>query len=244
MNHDRSARTPTGTAAARYGRPCAPDLTGIRLAHRAVLADAARLAALLTALAPAAETITRARAAAIAAYVHRYNSAVRDHHRAEDEILWPVVLDAVADAADVAADLMGYVDEHEALGALQDACDDAARRFAAGPACLVRPLADLLEAQRDLLVRHITAEEEHLFPVITRHVPGPAYAAAEARIRQADRSGDPAWTRAWLLRHATEEELARLFPGGAPDPAALAPLLRAREAQEAEVFAGRCPGGS
>lgn len=226
------------TPAPPYDAPSSADLTGIRLAHRAILADIGRLAALLDALAADAEPARPARAEAIAGYVHRYNAVVRGHHRGEDEVLWPVILDAVPDAADAVAGIVRYVDDHEAIDALQADCDAAADRFAAEPGRHAKRLAGLLADQRDLLAEHIAAEEEHLFPVITGQVPGAAYAAADARIRSADRSADPAWARAWLLSHATEDEVRRLLPGAAADPAALEPLLRAYAADAAAVFAG------
>ncbi|MEU6866851.1 hemerythrin domain-containing protein [Streptomyces sp. NPDC046876] len=226
------------TTPARHHLPAVPDLTGIRLAHRAILTDIDRLARLLDGLATAADEVSPARAAAIAAYVHRYNEVVRGHHRGEDEILWPVVLDAVADAAEAVADIVRFVDDHEALDALQADCDETADRFAAEPGRHARPLADVLARQRDLLVDHIEAEEEHLFPVITGQVPGAAYAAAEAGIRSADRAADPAWARGWLLSHATPTELRRLLPPcPADDPVGgIQPLLRAYAADASTVF--------
>ncbi|MFK0254050.1 hemerythrin domain-containing protein [Streptomyces sp. NPDC090445] len=226
------------TAASRRGTGTGPDLTGIRLAHRAMLADIDRLAGLLAGLASAGRPVPAGRAAAIAAYVHRYHAVVRGHHHGEDRVLWPLVLDAVPDAADTVAGLVRFADDHEALDALQAACDTAADRFAADPDGCARELAGLLARQRDLLARHVAAEEEHLFPLITGRVPGAAYAAAEAGIRSADRAADPAWARGWLLSHATPGELHRLLPGGSADPAAVRPLLRAYADEAEAVFAG------
>ncbi|MFI1455702.1 hemerythrin domain-containing protein [Streptomyces roseus] len=201
-------------------RPCGPvaaHLTGVRVAHRAILADIGRLAGLLAALAAAAEPAAPARAGAIAGYVQRFNEAVRGHQR-EDRILWPVVLDAVPDAAEAAAGIVGFVADHEALDVLQAECDAAAARFAADPGRHAGSLAGLLAVQRDLLAAHIEAEEQYVLPVIARRVPRAAYAAAQARIRQADRCADPAWSRAWLLSHATEDEARSLVPAGGAAP--------------------------
>ncbi|MCC0099858.1 hemerythrin domain-containing protein [Streptomyces flavotricini] len=219
-----------------YGQAAA-DLTRVRVAHRAILADIERLAGLLAALAAAAEPAEPARAEAIAGYVHRYNDVVRGHHR-EDEILWPVVLDAVPDAAEAMAGIVRFIADHEALDALRADCDAVAARFAAEPDRHAGRLAGLLAAQRDLLAAHLEAEEEHVLPVIAGQVPAAAYAAAQARIRGADRSADPAWSRAWLLSHATEEEARRLLPAGAGPPAVLEPQLRAYAAEASAVFAG------
>ncbi|KOU20553.1 hypothetical protein ADK52_25880 [Streptomyces sp. WM6372] len=223
-------------APARPYGPAAADLTGVRVTHRAILADIERLAGLLAALAAAAEPAAPERAEAIAGYVLRYNDVVRGHHR-EDEVLWPVVLDAVPDAAEAVAGIVRFVADREALDALQADCDAAAARFAAEPGRHAGRLAGLLADQRDLLAAHIEAEEEHVLPVIARRVPGAAYAAARARIRGADRSADPVWSRAWLLSHATEDEAGRLLPAGAAAPAVLEPQLRAYAAEASVVFA-------
>ncbi|KPI32908.1 Hemerythrin HHE cation binding domain protein [Actinobacteria bacterium OV450] len=210
-------------------------LTGVRVAHRAILADGERLAGLLAALAGAAEPPAPARARAIAGYVHRYNDAVRGHHR-EDEILWPLVLDAVPDAAAAVAGIVRFVDDLAALDALQADCDAAAARFAAEPGRHARRLAGLLTRRRDLLAAHIEAEEEHVLPVIAGRVPGAAHAAARARMHGADRPADPAWALAWMLSHATEAEARCLLPSAVADRAALEPQLRAYAAEASAVF--------
>ncbi|MER5298994.1 hemerythrin domain-containing protein [Streptomyces lasiicapitis] len=229
---DRTTTTATATA---------PDLTGIRLAHRAILGDIDRLVTLLTDLTTRTRTTTRvtappvdhAHARAVAAYVHRFNAAVRHHHRNEDDILWPVV----AAAAEGAVDLAPLSEEHDALQPLQDACDWAATLFGEAPAQHAGRLAEALTAQRDVLVDHITAEERDLFPVITRHVRAQDYADAEARIRRATPVEHAAWMRGWLMSYATTEDLRVLAPGGASTAAAGAEsVFRAYTDDEVEVF--------
>ncbi|MFD0722570.1 hemerythrin domain-containing protein [Streptomyces globosus] len=241
------------TTAAPRGLRAVPDLTGLRLAHRAILADADRLAGLLADLAAGARPVSPERAAAIAAYLRRYNRAVRAHHRGEAEILWPLVLDAAADPAGAIADIVRFVDDHRALEALQTAADAAADGFATDPAHGAPELAALLARRRDLLIDHIRAEEEHLLPVITAQIPGAAYAAAEAAIARAGRpgtaragevDGDADWVRGWLLSHATAEEVRRLLRGRAGAGAravawpAVEPLVQGYRAEAEKVFAG------
>ncbi|CAL9361300.1 hypothetical protein SUDANB120_00670 [Streptomyces sp. enrichment culture] len=227
------------TTATPRGLRAVPDLTGLRLAHRAILADADRLAGLLADLAAGARPVSPERAAAIAAYVRRYHRAVRAHHRGEAEILWPLVLDAAADPAGAIADIVRFVDDHRALEALQTACDAAADGFAADPAHGAPELAALLARARGLLVDHIRAEEEHLLPVITAQIPGAAYAAAEAAMGRAGAAGDVDWVRGWLLSHATAEETRRLLRGGAAAVGpAVEPLVQGYRAEAERVFAG------
>ncbi|GGT04801.1 MULTISPECIES: hemerythrin domain-containing protein [Streptomyces] len=226
------------TTATPRGLRAVPDLTGLRLAHRAILADADRLAGLLADLAAGARPVSPERAAAIAAYVRRYHRAVRAHHRGEAEILWPLVLDAAADPAGAIADIVRFVDDHRALEALQTACDAAADGFAADPAHGAPELAALLARARGLLGDHIEAEEEHLLPVITEQVPGAAFAAAEAGLRAAHGAADPHWTRGWLLSHATPEELRRVVGERAGAQSPVQPLVGAYRAEAEVVFGG------
>ncbi|MGA4843922.1 hemerythrin domain-containing protein [Streptomyces sp. G45] len=212
---DRTAQAP----------PARPDLTGMRLSHRAILGDIDRLAALLRA--PEASRVPPARAGAIATYVHRYDAAVRHHHRNEDDRLWPVVADEVGGAVD----LSRYVGDHHALDRLQDAVDETAARYAEHPARHARPLAALLAEQRDLLVEHVGAEERHLFPVILRRVSAARYAAAEAEIHRSTPPELGAWLRPWLWRYATADERRLLSPASA-----IQPLLAVYTAHEKLAF--------
>ncbi|MFD5513438.1 hypothetical protein ACFWIB_37660 [Streptomyces sp. NPDC127051] len=146
-------------ARARPHGPAAADLTGVRVAHRAILADIERLAGLLAALAAAAEPAEPTRAQAIAGYVHRDDDVVRGHHR-EDEILWPVVLDALPDAAGAVAGIVRFVADNQALDALRSGPDAVADRSAAEPGRQAGRLAALLAGQRDLLAARIGAGEK------------------------------------------------------------------------------------
>ncbi|MFD9890255.1 hemerythrin domain-containing protein [Amycolatopsis sp. NPDC059027] len=214
-----SAPTTTDTTSAL------PDLTGIRLSHRAILGDIARLAALLSGADARAMPLTRA--GAVTTYIHQYNAAVRHHHRNEDDRLWPVI----AAAAGRAVDLVPYIGEHEVLDRLQDAADVTAAHFAENPVRHAPRLAALLVEQRDLLIEHIDAEEQHLFPVILRHVSAARYASAEAEIRKSTPPGLVSWMQPWLWRYATADE-RRLLP---PAPV-VEPLLAAYTAGETQVF--------
>lgn len=205
--------------------PSAPDLTGIRLSHRAIRGDITRLAALLSGA--DARTMPLIRAGAVTRYVHRYNAAVRHHHRNEDDRLWPVI----AAAAGRAVDLSPYLGEHEVLDRLQDAADLTATLFAEDPARHAPRLAALLAEQRDLLIEHIDAEEQHLFPVILRHVSAARYAAAEAEIRGSTPPELASWMQPWLWVYATADE-RRLLP---PAPV-IEPLLATYTDGETQTF--------
>ncbi|ATL33150.1 hemerythrin domain-containing protein [Streptomyces formicae] len=104
-----------------------PDLTGMRLSHRALTGDITRLAELLASLAHT--DVPEPRARAVAAYIHQDNAAVRHHHHNEDDTLWPLI----ALSAGHTIDLTPHVDEHSALDPLQDTCDEAAARWRTRP---------------------------------------------------------------------------------------------------------------
>ncbi|QCX78479.1 Hemerythrin HHE cation binding domain protein [Streptomyces sp. YIM 121038] len=224
----------------------APDLTGIRLAHRAITGDVERLATLVEGIATSGRPVTGAWAESIATYVHRYNVGVRHHHDNEDAVLWPVIAAAVEQALtdgsfveglspEGVADLASLTEDHTALDPLQDACDWAATLFGEDPARHARRLADALAAQHAALVRHVAAEERELFPVITRHVGAEDYAAAEARIRAATPVEHAPWLRAWLMSWATADDLRVLTPPGGVSPVADT-VFRAYAEHEVEVF--------
>ncbi|GHE86005.1 hypothetical protein GCM10018785_62180 [Streptomyces longispororuber] len=226
-----------------------PDLTGLRLTHRALRSDIQRLSTLADGIAVSGRPVAPARARAIAAYVHRYTAAVLHHHAGEDRVLWPVIAAAVGQAladGDVTAGtaaagiagLAALTDDHAALAPLRDTCDATATLFGEDPAPHGRRLAETLTALRARLVPHIAVEERDVFPVITRHVSAADYTAAEAMICAATPVAEAPWLRAWLMSYATADDLPFLALDGDfayPWPAADAPA-QGYAAHAEEVF--------
>ena len=144
-----------------------PDPLGMRLAHLVLLRDADRLAGLAERLAAGGEAVGRRRAAAIAGHVGAWADSVSDHHCAEDEVLWPVLVGS----AGAHVDLSELLADHAALGPALDRLHRAAAAFAARPdedtaTHLAVELADL----RDALTEHVAEEEAAVLPLVRRYV--------------------------------------------------------------------------
>jgi iron-sulfur cluster repair protein YtfE (RIC family) len=157
----------TSTAAFRVtprqdGDPVA-DVTGMRLAHRTMLADAARL----TSRAEQFAAGTTGSPAAFADYVRDFADSVHHHHTAEDDVLWPVL----AESAGPCVDLTELSDDHAALVPVLDRLRRCADAFQARPAeDAATALATVLAELSATLGEHIAEEEADLFPVIERYV--------------------------------------------------------------------------
>ncbi|TQS40969.1 hemerythrin domain-containing protein [Cryptosporangium phraense] len=158
-----------------------PDIIGMKLAHRVMLEDAARLTALAEALAAGRTRCDATRAKAVAAYVTDFADSVHHHHTAEDDILWPVI----EASAGPHVDLTALTDDHSALDPRLDQLRAAAIRFAASPGeDTATVLAVGLAELRDLLDEHIADEEVSVFPVIEEYVSVANWKEVETRIQK------------------------------------------------------------
>jgi hypothetical protein len=94
------------------------DLLAITLGHRAMCADARRLADLAARLVTGEERLDRPRGAALARWIDRLADEIHHHHEAEDDVLWPVLERWARDRVDLAA----LTDDHAALEPLLARC--------------------------------------------------------------------------------------------------------------------------
>ncbi|MDI2129864.1 hemerythrin domain-containing protein [Yinghuangia seranimata] len=205
-----------------------PNLSSFTVVHRSLRDHAERLTALLAELGPSLDPIPAPQAEAIAEHVEGFLAALSEHHHNEDEILWPVVAEHVGDAADLAA----LVAEHRELDGAQERAGAIAARFGSAPRAYAMQLATDLAELRDLLAAHLDREEAELFPLITAHMPGEVYAAAESRIMRAGALE----LVPWFVSSLTDEERASR-PAPPPEVAAeLAPHLKAFAERERAVY--------
>ena len=212
----------------RDGDPV-PDVLGMRLAHRTMLKDAARLTTRAEQLAAG----TRGDVPAFAAYVRDYADSVHHHHSVEDEILWPVIVES----AGPHVDLSELSDDHAALDPMLDRLRAAADAFAARPGeDAATALATALAELRDTLTEHIAEEERDVFPVIERHLSVRDWAQVETRIRKRAKMGFEAPRN---VLAATPEELAKVkAEGGLPIRVLIALLVPPFRRRERAVFGG------
>ncbi|MGV0782232.1 hemerythrin domain-containing protein [Mycolicibacterium sp. XJ775] len=179
-----TSTTSTTVSPRRAGDP-APDLLGITLAHRAMLADLLRLGDLAAAVRDRDVICTPGRARVISRYIELLCDSIHHHHTTEDTVLWPVVQASVGDHVD----LSELIDDHAALGPRleQLRARAAAFRLSMGDRHIAGFMAIELAELAALLTEHINDEEMEVFPLITEHVSVADWAAVEKAARDGSR---------------------------------------------------------
>ncbi|MEU4690361.1 hemerythrin domain-containing protein [Actinoplanes sp. NPDC023714] len=204
--------------------------SGLLLAHRAMLRDLDRCAALTAGLAASGTRLDRKRAGAIAGYLSDFCDSIHHHHSAEDEVLWPVL----ERAAGAHVDLTELTDDHAVL-------DPKLARIRAGAAALksghtVTPaLAADLADLRDTLREHIADEERTIVPLIKKYVSDEEWNRVEAVIRR--HGAKMSFEVPRILAVSTESELAEARrEGGLPVALMIKLMPLPFRRREAKVF--------
>lgn len=187
-----------------------PDVLGMRIAHRVMLRDLDRTTGIAMAMADGGVPVTRRRTRALVRYLSLMAESIHHHHRAEDDILWPVI----EQRAGAAIDLTALTEDHAALDPKLDGLAAAVGRFGADPSRRTAALvaARLVEV-RTMLVEHIAEEERDTFPVIERYLSVDDWRDVEDRIRKAARM---TFELPRIAAAVTPAELARLKEGAGP----------------------------
>ncbi|OBC09584.1 hypothetical protein A5784_05490 [Mycobacterium sp. 852013-50091_SCH5140682] len=171
----------TVTVEPRHAGDPAPDLLGITLAHRAMLADLVRLTELAMAVRDRDVICTPGRARAISRYVEMLCDSIHHHHSTEDTVLWPVIQASVGSHLD----LSELTDDHAALDPRLDQlrARAAAFRLSMGDRRVAGLMAIELAELSTLLTDHINDEEMEVFPLISEHVSVGDWTAVETAAR-------------------------------------------------------------
>ncbi|MEU9891040.1 hemerythrin domain-containing protein [Sphaerisporangium sp. NPDC051011] len=178
-----------------------PDLTGIRIIHRAMRGDVHRLLTLAKDLDAGRQQADATRAAAIALFTDDLCAMIHHHHTREDKALWPVI----ERSAGAAVDLTDLSDDHAELDPLLDRGRLAARAFASGRGgasefeAAVRTLSEHLD-------EHIEEEELRIFPIIEQYVSAADWKALEKSLR----SENVRFELAWVDQYANPDEMAHI----------------------------------
>lgn len=208
-----------------------PDLSGIMLAHRAMVTDIGRLADLTTAIAQRRTPCTVKRARAITRYLDLMCESIHHHHTMEDDVLLPIIESSAAGLVD----LTELTEDHAILDPRLDRLRGHAATFArSGDPEMARPLAAGLADLHRLLEAHIADEERELFPVIRRHVTVADWEAVETAARK---TGRLSFDGPRVLAVATDAERAKIaaaVPG--PLMLLLGYLVRRHRRFERAVF--------
>jgi hemerythrin-like domain-containing protein len=182
-----------------------PDLTGIALAHRAMVTDSRRIAELVTAIGEHRVPCTATRARAISRYVELLCESVHHHHTTEDQVLWPVI----EASAGMHIDLTELTQDHAALEPRLDQlrARAASFRLSDGDRQTATAMAAELTDLHTLLAEHIAEEEREVFPVITAHVSVPDWEMVEKTAQKSGRMSFDAPRTLAVMTAAEREQL-------------------------------------
>lgn len=175
----------TDTVAPRHSGDPVPDLLGITLAHRAMLADLLRLTDLATAVRDRDVICTPGRARAVARYLEWLCDSIHHHHTIEDTVVWPMIEARTGSHVD----LSELTDDHAALDPRLDQlrARAAAFRLSMGDRQIAGLMAIELGELSALLTEHINDEELEVFPLITEYVSVADWESVERAARDGSR---------------------------------------------------------
>lgn len=185
------------------------------LVHRVFRREFRILPALIRAV-PAGHT---ARAETIGAHLANVAGALHHHHEAEDDLLWPVMLDRVGLRADLVRRMEA---QHERLSGLLIRIDDLTARWRAHAAEDVRDeLADVLAQASGALDEHLADEERELLPLVSEHVTPAEWKALQERGREAIPKNKLALVFVGAILEEAGPHEARMFIAQLPAPVRL-----------------------
>ncbi|MGY1714879.1 hemerythrin domain-containing protein [Geodermatophilus sp. SYSU D01106] len=140
------------------------DVRDMYVVHRAFRRELRLVPGLVRAVAPG----DTARAAVLAAHTRMFLQGLHLHHTAEDDLLWPKLLERCPpDAA-----LIGRMEEqHAEVERLTEALGPALDRWEAeARPAVAEEVAGTVDALREVLLVHLEEEEREILPLARRHV--------------------------------------------------------------------------
>jgi hemerythrin-like domain-containing protein len=157
-----------------------------------------------------------ARARAVARHLDYIARCLHDHHTAEDELAWPLLLERVPDELAPMVRLMET--QHARVDGLLAEIGRIRPRWAAAadPADRDR-IADLLDALYGNLAEHLDAEEERLLPIAARAMTRDEWDAMGRRARRDNRPSEALVTFGMIQHEGDPVVVARMI-SGAPAP--------------------------
>ncbi|GHB11666.1 hypothetical protein GCM10010330_77180 [Streptomyces tendae] len=198
-----------------------PEIQQMKVIHRVMRREFAQLPDLVANVGVG----DKVRARLLGEHLSLVLDMLHEHHEAEDELLWPVLVQRVP----LKKDLIAVMEtQHQAIG---DAVEAVAARFPEWTAQAGAAARDLLtDALRDLgpaLTEHLDLEEEEVLPLIHDHLTVPEWLAPQKHaMKQGPKTLTGKLTLAGMvLEDATPRERA-WFLGEMPAPARLLWRLR------------------
>jgi Hemerythrin HHE cation binding domain len=129
------------------------------------------------------------------------------HHTAEDEVLWPLVHEALEERPDDVA----LLDAMEAEHALIDPLIAAVEELLLDPAHAADRLGDVADEFAHQLGAHLRHEEEDTLPLIARTLSGADWEAFAAEQRGRNGLGSAPTQLPWLLGGATPDRVSAVL---------------------------------
>jgi hemerythrin-like domain-containing protein len=156
------------------------------------------------------------RARVVARHLDYLARSLHDHHTAEDELAWPLLLERVPDELAPMVHLMES--QHERVGDLLAEIGRMRPRWAstADPGDRDR-IADLLDALYGNLAEHLDAEEERLVPIAARAMTRDEWEELGRRARRDNRPSEALVTFG-MIQHEGDPVVVAGMISGAPAP--------------------------
>ena len=157
-----------------------------------------------------------ARARVVADHLAWVGEHLHRHHTLEDRLLWPLLLERVADELAPIVDLMQT--QHRTVDALQEQVAQLLPRWretaTAEPGAHLATLLDRLYVH---LVEHLDAEEQRLLPIAARTLSQPEWDAMGRAAREETPRGEQALTLGMYLYEGDPAAVAAML-ASAPRP--------------------------
>ena len=205
----------------------APNTGMMVMVHRAFERDLNRLRGAL-----ANDPRNAQQVAAITAYWELFFALLEHHHQAEDQALWPTLVQAYPGSAEVVAEMEA---EHAALDAALVAAQGAVALWSGAPdAQSAAAASDALGEVEQLLVGHLQHEELTALPLVDEHMTSADWGVFTARNGQLN--ADVVWAMPWLADGQPAPVRAAIW-SFVPEPARSGAAVQWRESYEAVVVA-------
>lgn len=198
-----------------------PDLGMMIMVHRAFARDLSRLDAAL-----AEHPQDPDRVAAIDAMWQLFNTLLEHHHQAEDQTLWPTLLEVVPDSHDVIERMEA---QHDALDAFLSETGRRMARWCEAPdAEAAEDCRRGLRAIGNLLDAHLVEEEQEALSLVGENMTTAQWRLFTSRNMELNRGVE--WTMAWLADGKSDQVRGALY-------AAVPGLDTARAASDGQAYA-------
>ncbi|MGY1743894.1 hemerythrin domain-containing protein [Blastococcus sp. SYSU D00695] len=156
------------------------------------------------------------RARVVADHLELLTRTLHHHHTAEDELIWPRLLERVPEELAPVVRLMET--QHGRVDALVAELDELRPRWAATAGAADRDrVADLLDELHVHLCEHLDAEEERVLPIIARTITEQEWHAVGERARTSNRR-DQAALVLGMLQYEGDPQAIAMMLAAAPAP--------------------------